>query len=330
MTPILSAAGIAATTGILSAFGTRRLIPLLLRRGMLDRPNERSSHTVPTPRGGGIAVVGTLLLAWLLLLLLGEVRPALAAVMLGSVALAAVSWIDDLGGLPQGLRLLAQFAAAALGLLSLPPAAGGLVGVPAILLYPAIVILWVWGTNLFNFMDGIDGIAGGEAAAIGCGLVLLSAVGAAGGPETLMLAAALLGASAGFLVWNWPPARIFLGDVGSVPLGYLLGFLLIGLALSGHWRAALILPLYFLADATLTLARRLLRGERVWQAHREHFYQHAVAQGLSHRAVTSRVVAADIALLLCAWAAEAGLGALALATAFLVVLALLWALAQGR
>ena len=330
MNQLAPAAAVAAVTGILSCLGTRALIPVLSRRGILDRPNERSSHTIPTPRGGGVAVIAALLSAWGVLALLGRASPSIAAVMLGAAALAAVSWIDDRGGLSQAARLAAQVAAAALGLLALPHPSGALAALPVALVYPAILLLWVWGTNLFNFMDGIDGIAGGEAAAIGVGLVFLSATGAGGGPQTALLAAALFGAALGFLVWNWPPARIFLGDVGSVPLGYLLGFLLLGLALAGHWSAALILPLYFLADASLTLVRRLLRGERIWRAHREHFYQRAVALGLSHQAVTSRVVLADLLLILCAGAAEARWRTFAIAAAGIVVIALLAALSRGR
>jgi UDP-N-acetylmuramyl pentapeptide phosphotransferase/UDP-N-acetylglucosamine-1-phosphate transferase len=134
----------------------------------------------------------------------------------------------------------------------------------------------------------------------------------------------------GFLAWNWSPARIFMGDVGSVPLGYLLGFLLLELAFRGGWLAALILPLYFLADATLTLGRRAVRGARVWQAHREHFYQRAVQAGRGHAAVVARVIAADLALILCAWAAQRGAGRAALAASAIVVAVLLWWLARPR
>ena len=121
----------------------------------------------------------------------------------------------------------------------------------------ATALIWVWFINLFNFMDGIDGIAGSEAAAIGLGLVLVASIGVASDLGIAVPAAAIAAAALGFLVWNWTPARIFLGDVGSVPLGYVLGYLLRELALRGWWKAALILPLYFLADATLTLLRRL-------------------------------------------------------------------------
>src|SRR6202011_3993706 len=135
-------------------------------------------------------------------------------------------------------------------------------------------------------------------------LLLFAAVGIGQNPGLAALAAAIVATAAGFLVWNWAPARIFLGDVGSVPLGYLLGFLLLDAAARGHWKLALILPLYFLADATITLLRRLLRGERVWQAHREHFYQQAVRDGLDHGAVVKRVIVADLLLIGCGWAAE--------------------------
>jgi UDP-N-acetylmuramyl pentapeptide phosphotransferase/UDP-N-acetylglucosamine-1-phosphate transferase len=137
------------------------------------------------------------------------------------------------------------------------------------------------------------------------------------------------GAAVGFLVWNWSPARIFLGDVGSVPLGYVLGFLLLGCAVRGYWKIALILPLYFLADATITLARRLLRGERVWHAHREHFYQQAVRRGLGHAAVVERVIAADLVLIGCGWASENGWGAISLAGSAATVAILLATLARG-
>src|SRR5262249_988511 len=164
-------------------------------------------------------------------------------------------------GLSPAIRLLAQFGAVALGLWMLPHGAifqGWLPTGPDAI---AAALLWVWFVNLFNFMDGIDGIAGSEAAAIGIGISLV-AVGDAG---LAWPAAAIIGAALGFLMWNWMPARIFLGDVGSVPLGYLLGYLLYRLTLHGQWQAALILPLYFLADATITLLRRLARRGRVGQ-----------------------------------------------------------------
>jgi len=315
-------AAVATATGLVAWLVTRLLIPILARREILDRPNERSSHRVATPRGGGIAVTGSVLLAWIVLVLTGSALSRVLGIVLGAAFLAVVSWIDDLRGLSPLVRLLVQVGAVIIGLAVLPEqhslsqlALSGLV--------------WVWWINLFNFMDGIDGLAGSEAAALGAGLLLFASVGSGADPALRELAAALTGAAIGFLAWNWSPARIFLGDVGSVPLGYVLGFLLLDLAVRGYWRIALILPLYFLADATITLARRLLRGERVWQAHREHFYQRAVRRGLGHAAVVKRVIAADLVLIGCGWAAENGWSAISLATCAATVAVLLIALARG-
>jgi UDP-N-acetylmuramyl pentapeptide phosphotransferase/UDP-N-acetylglucosamine-1-phosphate transferase len=326
---------IAFAAGLVACLGTLALIPLLRRAAVLDRPNVRSLHAAPVPRGGGIAVSGAIVLAWLGLILAGLAAPSLLAVLLGALLLAIVSWRDDLGGLSPAVRLFAQFAAVALALAAvhLTGTGGPSWGWLANRLDAAITaLLWLWFINLFNFMDGIDGLAGSEAASIGIGLVLFASFGVGQDPVLAALAAAITAAPIGFLVWNWAPARIFLGDVGSVPLGYLLGFLLLGVAATGHWKIALILPLYFLADATLTLLRRLLRGERVWLAHREHFYQRAVQRGLGHATVVRRVVAADLILIACGWWAENGPGAagvIGLATAIAVVGLLLLSL-SGR
>jgi UDP-N-acetylmuramyl pentapeptide phosphotransferase/UDP-N-acetylglucosamine-1-phosphate transferase len=309
-----------------SCCGTRILISLLRRGAVLDVPNERSSHVAPTPRGGGIAVIGTSVLSWFALYAYGVVSPACVVIAVAAVGLAVVSWLDDLRSLSPALRLLAQFVAVTLGIWALPQGAVFQGWLPPGLDRIAAAIVWVWLVNLFNFMDGIDGIDGSEAAAIGIGIVLVA------GADLCLAApaAAVAAASLGFLVWNWAPARIFLGDVGSVPLGYLLGFLLFELALRGAWQAALILPAYFLADASLTLLRRLLRGERVWQAHREHFYQRAVQRGLGHDAVVLRIITADVVLIACAWAATKGWGFVALAVAVLVVVGLLAELGRSR
>jgi UDP-N-acetylmuramyl pentapeptide phosphotransferase/UDP-N-acetylglucosamine-1-phosphate transferase len=318
-----------AATAVASGFATRALIPILRRRNMLDRPNERSSHVAPTLRGGGIAPVGVVLLAWTALGLAGSAPPAIVGILAGTVLLAVVCWLDDQRDLSPATRLAAQAAAVAAGLCAVPdtPVLHWL-GPEAF--FAAVGLSWMWWVNLFNFMDGIDGLAGSEAAAIGGGLLAVGALGSGVDPAAALLAAAVLGAALGFLIWNWAPARVFLGDVGSAPLGYLTGFLLIATAARGRWLAALILPLYFLADATITLARRLLRGEPVWQAHRQHYYQRAVRSGLGHAAVAKRVIAADILLIGCGWAAENGWGLISLATAAALVAVLLAVLAFGR
>ena len=333
MTPFALVAAIVVGAGLIAWAGTGALIPLLRRRAVLDRPNERSLHVIPTPRGAGIAVVAGIVLAWWTLTALGLLPRPAAPILVGALILAAVSWADDVRGLPAAVRLAVQLVAVGLVLRTGLPAGLVFQG----LLSPALdgiatAVLWLWFINLFNFMDGIDGLAGSEAAAIGVGLLLFAGVGVGENPGLAGLAAAIVAAAGGFLVWNWAPARIFLGDVGSVPLGYLLGFLLLDQAARGHWKLALILPLYFLADATITLLRRLARGERVWEGHRSHFYQRAVQRGFGHAAIVERVIAANIVLVGCGWAAENGwpIPALAIAaTAVLILLAWL-ALAPVR
>ena len=282
------------------------------------------------PRGGGIPVVGVALAAWLALWLLDACAGCgtlFWVVLAGALALAAVSWLDDLrGGLPALPRLLVQIVAVGAGMTALP--GDGLVfqgAVPAIVDHALAALAWLWFVNLFNFMDGIDGLSGVEGASLGLGtflLVLLGAAPAGLGPLGLVLA----GVSLGFLLWNWHPAKIFLGDVGSVPLGYLGGWLMLALAATGAWQAALLLPAYYLADATVTLAARLLRRRRVWEAHREHFYQRIVARGWSHARVAGLISGHNLLLVGLAVASQQGAAAAvaALAAGVILVAGLLW------
>ena len=292
----IGAAG-AVVTFLASLLATRLVLVPLSRRAILDHPNPRSSHAVPTPRGGGLALIAVLLPAWGLVALLAPGGSPKALWPLGAaLVLAAVSWRDDLAGLPALPRILAHIAAVAVGLLALAgegPIFQGLLPLP--LDRAAAGLMWLWFLNLFNFMDGIDGIAGGETAALGVGAASVAWL-AALAPSVALYGLTAAAAALGFLWWNWHPARIFLGDVGSVPLGYLLAWLLLDLASHGAWAAALILPLYYMADASLTLLVRLLRGERVWRAHREHFYQQAAQGGLSHAQVVGAILLADAAL----------------------------------
>jgi UDP-N-acetylmuramyl pentapeptide phosphotransferase/UDP-N-acetylglucosamine-1-phosphate transferase len=265
----------------------------LRARALLDHPNDRSSHSVPTPRGGGLGLLAAALplLAWAGLS--GEGLPW--AMLAGGAALAALSWWDDVRPLPAVPRLAGHLAAC-FGVLALAPLPGPVFQgiVPDWLDLLAAGLLWGWFVNLFNFMDGIDGISGVETVALGTGLAAVA--GAAGVALPVAPPLILAGAAAGFLVWNWHPARIFLGDVGSVPLGYLLGGLLLMLAAQGAWAPALILALYYLADASLTLLARLARGRPVFEAHREHAYQVAVRAGLSHARVSAFVAVVNAAL----------------------------------
>lgn len=309
---------------LLSVVGTRAVLSWLERRQILDHPNERSSHTRPTPRGGGLAVTTAVLVAWGLATAQGGDATgwrwlALAA----AAALMASSWLDDRVNLPAAPRFAAHVLAVAVLLAVLP--ADGLVfqgWLPFWLDRLVAGLGWLWFINLYNFMDGIDGMTGVETVSLGVGVALTAAV--AGGMAGIVpLALACAAAGLGFLVWNWHPARIFLGDVGSVPLGLLLGGLLVQLAVAGQLAAALILPLYYLADASITLGRRVLRGEKVWQAHRQHFYQRAVRGGKTHAQVSLLVVLGNLGLVVCAILAAEGAPWVGVGLAVVVVAAML-------
>ena len=297
------------------------------RRAILDVANERSLHAVPTPRGGGWAILAGLIAGGVVLLGLdggpgrdhaagAGIQGALRAgwpLICGTFLVAAVSWLDDIRTISSLPRFATQIVAVGLGLLTLHGHTfQGWLPEPLDLALSAFA--WLWFVNLFNFMDGMDGLAGGEALAIAYGIFLVT-----GTPFALVIAAAALG----FLAWNWAPAKIFMGDIGSIPLGYVLGGLLLQSAGAGHWAAALVLPLYFLIDATITLLKRMLRREKFWQAHRQHFYQQAVLAGRSHRVVAIAALAANGLLVAIALLFSAAYPVLSIAAAVLVVAALI-------
>ena len=250
----------------------------------LDNPNERSLHSTPVPRSGGLGVVIGVIAATL---------PAFSAdwswLLLLIFALAAMSLIDDLNDLPALVRISGHFLAAFLFLLLyLPDDIGWLSAVLAL-------ITIVWMTNLYNFMDGSDGLAGGMAL-IGFGMLGFAAW--IGDDHSMALMCwGISVAAAGFLIFNFHPAKIFMGDIGSIPLGFAAG----ALSLAGVWRELwpLSFPLLvfspFIIDATTTLLRRMYRGEKVWQAHKTHYYQRLIQMGLGHK----RTALLEYLLMLC-------------------------------
>ena len=274
---------------------------LLNRHNILAHPDRRSSHILPTPHGGGIAVVGVTSLGWIAIGALGIGDwSSLATVLAAALVLAIVSWFDDVGSLPVTPRFVSQVVAITIVMLLAPmeTLTHGLLPLPFDRLLSGI--LWIWFINLFNFMDGIDGIAGVETLCLCLGVIGVASIANSG--ENLILPATILGAAmVGFLPWNWHRATLFLGDVGSVPVGFMLGWFLLQLAGHGQWAAALVLPSYYIADATLTLFGRAIRGEVFWKPHRGHFYQRAVAGGLSHGQASKAVAAAGMWLLGCAF-----------------------------
>lgn len=267
----------------------------------LDQPNERSLHVTPTPRTGGVGVMAGLLVGGALVWVAGLGSLPLGAALAGAGGLALVGLADDRIGLSARLRLFAQVLVAGLYLAVLGPGGGAL---EVLLLGLGLV----WMGNLYNFMDGSDGLAGGMAL---FGFSAFALAAALAGQEGLaLLCSGVAAAAAGFLVFNFHPARIFMGDAGSVPLGFLAGALGLAGRESGAWPLWFPLLVFapFILDATVTLLRRALRGERVWEAHRTHYYQRLVQMGLGHRRT---------ALLAYALMAGSGVGAvLALSVGF--------------
>lgn len=255
-------------------------------RWLADVPNHRSLHEVPTPRVGGIGILAGAvpLIAW-------HASAALAPALACALCLAVLSFIDDMRSLPMEVRLPAHFVAALVAVLGVAqPGADSTGWVWAL----AAVLAIVWATNLFNFMDGADGLAGGMAL-IGFGALALGARDA--DPALALSAAALASGAAGFLVLNFPPARVFMGDAGSIPLGFLaaaLGFDGIARDIWPAWFPLIVFS-PFIVDATLTLARRALRREAIWRAHRSHYYQRLVLSGWSHRRLALAAYAVMIA-----------------------------------
>jgi len=294
--------GVAAKLILFTAAAAISVILILLLRGFLrrhalSRPNARSSHREPTPQGGGIAVIAAALVTAMAFLLCGDKTAAmnLWPIFAATAFLACVGAWDDIRAIEVAPRLVLQLAAIIVVVMALPSGLRIVPSLPSGLEHALLVLGGLWFVNLFNFMDGIDWMTVAEVVPVTTGLVLLGMMG--GLPDYgVVIALALGGATIGFAPFNRPIAKLFLGDVGSLPLGLLLGWLLVLVAGSGHLAAALLLPLYYLADATITLLQRLLRGEALWKAHRSHFYQRAVDNGFTVGQVVIRVIAVNVAL----------------------------------
>ncbi|UZF95293.1 glycosyltransferase family 4 protein [Bosea sp. NBC_00550] len=288
-----------AAAAFLAAVLCVGLRPLLVRYA-LARPNARSSHKIPTPQGGGIAVLVGAFLALALSLWLSpvedEARRTVLIVGVAAAALAMVGAWDDIRPLPASLRLVLQAACVGIVLFGAAPELRLFPEMMPLAVERALALLaGIWFVNLVNFMDGLDWMTVAGIVPLAAALALAGTCGVID-PVTGWLAAALCGGLVGFAPFNRPVARLFLGDVGSLPIGLLTAYLLYRLAGTGAFAAAVILPLYHIADATITLLRRLARREKVWEAHRSHFYQQATTNGFSVLAVVGRVALLNFAL----------------------------------
>lgn len=283
------------TAAALSALCIWAIHPLLIRYA-LARPNARSSHKVPTPQGAGIAVIATTLfvaaaaIAWI-----AAITTALWVLFAGTVVIAILGAVDDLRPLPVAPRFALQALCVAATLAALPTDLQIVPFLPLWLERAILVVGALWFVNLTNFMDGLDWITVAEVVPVTATLALISIIGPHALP-TALIAAALCGAMLGFAPFNRPVAKMFLGDVGSLPIGLLLSWCLLQLAFAGHLAAAILLPLYYLCDATVTLLRRMIRREPFWLAHRSHFYQRATDNGFAVIDVVRHVFALNVIL----------------------------------
>jgi UDP-N-acetylmuramyl pentapeptide phosphotransferase/UDP-N-acetylglucosamine-1-phosphate transferase len=293
--------GLAAIVVIAATICAGLIIALYpwLQRNALVKPNARSSHRIPTPQGGGIAVIAATLVGigvGLKFFPFGAlVDSPLPVILVVAVLMACVGAIDDIHPLPVGPRLFLQVAMVAGVIYTLPDQLRIVSMLPWWIERLLLLVGGLWFVNLVNFMDGLDCMTVAEVLPLAAALVTIGTAGALP-PYGTVVALALGGAMIGFAFFNRPPARIFLGDVGSLPIGLLLGWLLLLTAGGGHLVAALIMPLYYLADATITLLRRVIRGEPIWQAHRTHFYQRATDRGFTITGVIARVFVVNLGL----------------------------------
>lgn len=279
MTPFVLAA-VALGAAVATAWLTARLIGVLEGAAVLDVPNARSLHERAVPRGGGLAIAAVVLVLLGVLMATGRLPVAQGGgAVLAGAGFAALGWADDRADLPALLRLVVQLVLAGAVAFALLRTSGG-APVAGAWFAAALALGMVWHVNLFNFMDGADGLACAQTAC--AGLVFAGLLAVDGRTGLAVWAAGLGGAAAGFARWNWRPAKVFMGDVGSYFIGFQLALLVVCAWLAGlsAW-PYLILLAPFVTDATLTLARRVVTGRAWWRAHRTHAYQRAILAGLA-------------------------------------------------
>lgn len=320
---LLPGASVLFLSFVVSWLVTKTLIRVLPTRGVLDVPNPRSSHRIPTPRGGGVGIIAGLaagaLVGWLL-----EIELPREELFAGAALVAIAGAIDDYSHRVPILARLALHSSAALILVA---AVGGLprfplpspLDFPLGILAAPVAILWIVGvTNLYNFLDGIDGFASSQGVIAGLGIVVL-----APGQGSSVPGFAIAGACGGFLLHNWHPARIFMGDVGSATLGFILAAMPLEFEPEVRGHAVFVMAMllwFFLSDGLFTILRRLFHGEKIWLAHRSHLYQRLVKTGLRHDEVV--IVVSALALPIAGLAVAAGKSGAASLEWIVLVLAL--------
>jgi len=290
---------------LLVAFGlslslTRFLVKYLTSKGVMDIPNDRSSHKIPTPRGGGMAIIFSLIIGILILKIVHPEAPLPGILFfIGALIIASTSFIDDKISLPASVRFLLHAIAAGLiifetgGFQTFPlpepfNLSLGWVGLP-------LTFIWIVAVlNIYNFLDGIDGYAGSQAVLAGIAIAVLDIFGVGYYMGSMIAATAL-----GFLIYNWHPAKIFMGDIGSATLGFVFASLPLyftNTSINTGIYAIVIFLWFFLSDGAFTIVRRAFNGEKIWEAHRSHLYQQMVIYGQSHNKVVLKVMVPAFAL----------------------------------
>jgi UDP-N-acetylmuramyl pentapeptide phosphotransferase/UDP-N-acetylglucosamine-1-phosphate transferase len=283
---------------LFSLIFTKFFIIFLNKKNILDIPNQRKNHKIPTPRGGGIAIISAILLSVIIFALQYNMNTYLLYLIIGISICATISLLDDILNLSILLRIIFQGLAVYFVLKAIPNYDSQILFhfIPLKTEKLLVALALVGFMNIYNFMDGIDGLTGSQTIHISASLLIFSIFTKQIDSFTLYLCINIIGACIGFLIYNWHPAKIFMGDVGSVTLGLICGWLLLNLAIKGYLIAAIIIPGYYLVDSITTIIKRLVQKKKIWQAHSEHFYQIAVRKVKSHSIVTTNIIFCNIIL----------------------------------
>lgn len=289
-----------------SLLGVKFLINFFNKKDILDIPDHRSSHTTPTPTGAGIAIVISCVIGFLLIhnsqnfsnWKFAITTSELISTLITFIVLACLSFYDDRKDLSPILRILIHITAVIIGIMHLPDDFLLFDGkFPLITDRVILAIGWIWFINLYNFMDGIDGITAVETITITTGLIILGILGFL--PiEIMQYSSIILVTFIAFIIFNWRPAKIFLGDVGTISFGYVIAWLLIRGSVEFSVLSLAILPMYHFIDATFTITKRAFKGEKIWQPHKQHYFQIALAKGRNHSQIVKRIALNNVFLLI--------------------------------
>jgi UDP-N-acetylmuramyl pentapeptide phosphotransferase/UDP-N-acetylglucosamine-1-phosphate transferase len=330
---------VALSVFLTSILGTKYLINFLIKHQIIAQKNERTNHETPTPVGAGMVMIPIILVGWYIIAQQQEFNlPYFTTILCLATILLIISFFDDIRHISPIIRIITQIAIIIPAIIITNPEGMVFRGyLPPLLDQIISGFLWLWFVNLYNFMDGIDGITATETIFITVGIIILAIASKSLTllpiPDYILyLSIIILVTTLGFLPWNWHPAKIFLGDSGAVPLGFLIGFLLLKLAISGYLAAALILPAYYVADSSLTITKRLLRLEKIWLPHSKHFFQKSVRKGRNHSETVNLIRNTNIILIIIALTTAKGelYNWLGLSLAAITVAILLYVLAKGK